>query len=86
MAIKKFKEMFDNKNVHKIAMREVQMLKMMKHENIVFLKEAFQRRGKLYLVFEYVEQNLLEILEKNPNGINVIFYIISDKFQAARNP
>jgi hypothetical protein len=33
--------MFDNKKVHKIAMREVQMLKLMKHENIVYLKEAF---------------------------------------------
>ena len=32
---------YNNKNVHKIAMREVQMLKLMKHENIVFLKEAF---------------------------------------------
>ena len=41
MAIKKFKELFDNKNVHKIAMREVKMLKMMKHDNIVYLKEAF---------------------------------------------
>ena len=43
VAIKKFKEMFDNKNVQKIALREVKMLKQMKHENIVYLKEAFQR-------------------------------------------
>ena len=52
-------------------MREVQMLKEMRHENIVHLKEAFQRRGKLYLVFEYVDRNLLEILEDNPNGLKV---------------
>jgi cyclin-dependent kinase-like len=54
----------------------------MKHENIVYLKEAFQRfyfynvdlslrRGKLYLVFEYVDKNLLEILEENTHGIEV---------------
>mmetsp|Transcript_21371 Transcript_21371/g.9859 ORF Transcript_21371/g.9859 Transcript_21371/m.9859 type:complete len:238 (+) Transcript_21371:1168-1881(+) len=42
---------------------------MMKHENIVSLKEAFRRKGKLYLVFEFVERNLLEVLELKPNGI-----------------
>jgi cyclin-dependent kinase-like len=46
---------------------------MLKHENIVQLKEAFRRKGKLYLVFEYVDQNLLELIEKNPNGLAVIF-------------
>jgi len=34
------------------------------------LKEAFRRKGKLYLVFEYVDKNLLEILEERPNGID----------------
>jgi len=37
-------------------MRELRMLKILKQENIVELKEAFRRRGKLYLVFEYVEK------------------------------
>jgi cyclin-dependent kinase-like len=34
--------------------------------------------NRLYLVFEYVEKNLLEILEENPNGLDldmVRFYI-----------
>ena len=34
------------------------------------MKEAFRRKGKLYLVFEYVDKNLLEILEERPNGID----------------
>ena len=42
-----------------------QVLKALKAENIVDLREAFTRRGKLYLVFEYVERNLLEVLESN---------------------
>jgi len=29
------------------------------------------RKGKLYLVFEYVEKNLLEVLEECPNGLEV---------------
>ena len=41
----------------------------LKHKNIVDLREAFRRKGKLYLVFEYVEKNLLEVLEDNPNGL-----------------
>lgn len=42
---------------------------MLKQPNIVSLKEAFRRKGKLYLVFEYVEKNLLEVLEEKPNGL-----------------
>lgn len=45
------------------------MLRMLRHPNIVCLKEAFRRKGKLYLVFEYVEKNLLEVLEDNPDGL-----------------
>jgi cyclin-dependent kinase-like len=39
------------------------MLRLLRHKNIVDLKEAFKRKGRIYLVFEYVEKNLLEILE-----------------------
>lgn len=51
-------------------MREVKMLRMLKHENVVQLKEAFKRKGRLYLVFDYVEKNLLEILEDRQNGLD----------------
>jgi len=43
-------------------MREVKILKMMNHPNIVELKEAFRKKGIVFLVFEYVENNLLEVL------------------------
>lgn len=32
-------------------MREVKVLKMLKHPNIVELKEAFRKKGIVYLVF-----------------------------------
>ena len=48
---------------------QVKILRMLQHENIVELREAFRRKGKLYLVFEYVEKNLLEILEQQPAGL-----------------
>jgi len=31
--------------------------------------EAFKRKGKLYLVFEFMDRNLLEVLEEKPDGL-----------------
>lgn len=73
MGIKKFKEPDDDEIAKKTIMREVRMLRMLKYKNIVTLKEAFKRKGRLYLVFEYVEKNLLEVLEENSVGIDVSF-------------
>lgn len=69
VAVKKFKESDDDENVRKTTLREVKMLRALRQENIVDLKEAFRRKQKLYLVFEYVDKNLLEILEANPQGL-----------------
>ncbi|NWU63231.1 CDKL5 protein, partial [Pterocles burchelli] len=59
----------ENEEVKETTLRELKMLRTLKQENIVELKEAFRRRGKLYLVFEYVEKNMLELLEEMPNGV-----------------
>lgn len=29
----------------------------------------FHRKNRLYLVFEYMEKNLLEVLEERPSGL-----------------
>uniref|UniRef100_A0A3P8QKY1 Cyclin-dependent kinase-like 5 n=1 Tax=Astatotilapia calliptera TaxID=8154 RepID=A0A3P8QKY1_ASTCA len=68
VAIKKFKDSEENEEVKETTLRELKMLRTLKQDNIVELKEAFRRRGKLYLVFEYVERNMLELLEEMPNG------------------
>ena len=47
------------------------MLRLLKHSNVVQLKEAFKRKGRIYLVFEFIEHNLLEILEQRPSGLEV---------------
>uniref|UniRef100_A0A8C2EBC9 Cyclin-dependent kinase-like 5 n=1 Tax=Cyprinus carpio TaxID=7962 RepID=A0A8C2EBC9_CYPCA len=59
---------WSNEEVKETTLRELKMLRTLKQDNIVELKEAFRRRGKLYLVFEYVEKNMLELLEELPNG------------------
>ena len=76
VGIKKFKEPDDDEIAKKTIMREVRMLRMLKYKNIVTLKEAFKRKGRLYLVFEYVEKNLLEVLEENSVGIDVSYFLI----------
>lgn len=77
----------DDEVVRKTTLREVKMLRSLRHDNIVTLLEAFRRKQKLvganlkqqtllelcqrqqalillqYLVFEYIEKNLLEVLE-----------------------
>lgn len=69
VAIKKFKESEEDDVVRKTTLREVKILRMLRHSNIVSLREAFRRKGKLYLVFEFVQRNLLEVLEEHPGGI-----------------
>jgi len=77
VAIKKFKETEDE-IVKKSMFRELKVLKILKHDNIVEFKEAFKKKGNLYLVFEYVERNLLELLQEHPKGLepNLIRTII----------
>ncbi len=70
VAIKKFKESDDDEVLRKTTLREVKLLRMLRHPNIVSLTEAFRRKTKLYLVFEYVERNLLEVLEEIPQGLD----------------
>ena len=69
VAIKKFKEVEDEL-VQKTMRRELKMLQTLKHPNIVDFQEAFIHKGNLFLVFEYVEKNLLELLEESPDGID----------------
>ena len=43
VAIKKFKEGEEDELAKKTIIREVKMLRLLKHKNIVLLKEAFKR-------------------------------------------
>lgn len=70
VAIKKFKESDEDEQVRKTSLREVRVLKQLRHDNVITLLEVFRRKGKLHLVFEYVEKTILEVLEKKPNGLD----------------
>nr|KAG5714477.1 hypothetical protein BaRGS_006923 [Batillaria attramentaria] len=69
VAIKKFVESEDDPLIKKIAMREIRMLKQLKHPNLVRLIEVFRRKKRLHLVFDYVDHTLLNELDRHPRGL-----------------
>lgn len=68
VAIKKFVESEDDPMIRKIALREIRLLKNLKHPNLVNLMEVFRRKRRLHLVFEFCERTVLSELERYPRG------------------
>ncbi|XP_023011715.1 cyclin-dependent kinase-like 1 isoform X1 [Leptinotarsa decemlineata] len=68
VAIKKFAESEEDPLIRKIALREIRLLKNLKHPNLVNLIEVFRRKRRLHLVFEYCERTVLNELERYPRG------------------
>eukprot|EP00039_Didymoeca_costata_P008175 m.108781 g.108781 ORF g.108781 m.108781 type:complete len:410 (-) comp13979_c0_seq4:1340-2569(-) len=69
VAIKKFLETEEDPQIRKIALREVRMLKQLRHGNLVNLQEVFRRKRKLHLVFEFIDRTVLDELDANPSGL-----------------
>jgi len=66
VAIKKFKKKYTSWDECK-NLREVKSLVNLKHDNIVKVKEMIRVEDILYLVFEFLEKNLYELM-KNRQG------------------
>ncbi|XP_060030986.1 cyclin-dependent kinase-like 1 isoform X3 [Erinaceus europaeus] len=69
VAIKRFLESEDDPVIKKIALREIRMLKQLKHPNLVNLIEVFRRKRKLHLVFEYCDHTVLHELDRYQRGV-----------------
>lgn len=67
VAIKKFAESEDDPLIRKIALREIRLLKNLKHPNLINLLEVFRRKRRLHLVFEFCERTVLNELERSVN-------------------
>ena len=78
VAIKRYSENDSDPIIRKIAMREVRMLRQLKHPNLIQLIEVFRRRRILHLVFDYCELTVLDVIEKYTNNcpLNLIRKII----------
>ncbi|XP_009096729.1 cyclin-dependent kinase-like 2 [Serinus canaria] len=71
VAVKKFLESDDDAAVRKIALREIKLLKQLRHENLVNLLDVCKRKKRWYLVFEFVDHTVLSDLEDSPNGLDL---------------
>ncbi|XP_056643382.1 cyclin-dependent kinase-like 2 isoform X1 [Diorhabda sublineata] len=69
VAIKKFLETEEDATIRKMALREIRMLKRLKHENLVTMIEVFRHKKRFYLVFEYLHGTVLDELDKMPGGL-----------------
>ena len=64
VAIKQFKGKEDY-----ATKREIETLSKLKHPNIINLREVFREQGKLHMVFEFLETDLLNALDNYPKGM-----------------
>ncbi|KAK2654355.1 hypothetical protein Ddye_014211 [Dipteronia dyeriana] len=62
VAIKKLIRQKLNSREECLSLREIKSLRILKHPNIVSLKKLFKINTRLFLVFEYMECNLLQVM------------------------
>lgn len=73
VALKKIRLEADDEGVPSTAMREISLLKeLSSHPNVVYLYDVIHERKKLYLVCEFVDQDLKKCMEKTPQRIDVL--------------
>ena len=66
VAIKKFKDKdTENPVIKKVIVRELRALRALSHPNIVSLRDAFKQSERLFLVFEFCDQSLLDLQGKS---------------------
>jgi len=63
VALKKIKLENEDEGIPSTAIREISILKQLKHPNIVNLKELVHGEKKLYLIFEYLDHDLKKFLD-----------------------
>ena len=64
MALKKIRLEKEDDGVPSTAIREISLLKGLKHLNIVELKEVLYSEDKLYLIFEYCDYDLKKYMRQ----------------------
>lgn len=65
VALKKIRMEHEDEGVPSTAIREISLLKELDHVNVVKLREILHGDDKLYLIFEFAEQDLKKCLEIN---------------------
>eukprot|EP01029_Cantina_marsupialis_P016397 TRINITY_DN36492_c0_g2_i4.p1 TRINITY_DN36492_c0_g2~~TRINITY_DN36492_c0_g2_i4.p1 ORF type:complete len:312 (+),score=85.48 TRINITY_DN36492_c0_g2_i4:49-936(+) len=69
VALKKIRLKAEDEGIPSTAIREISLLKELKHPNIVMLYDVVHTERKLILVFEYLDQDLKQYLDHCDGGL-----------------
>ena len=69
VALKKIRLENEDEGIPSTAIREISILKQLKHPNIVELKDLIHGEKKLYLIFEFLDHDLKKFLDLNLNPL-----------------
>jgi serine/threonine protein kinase len=69
VALKKIRLENEDEGIPSTAIREISILKQMKHPNIVNLVDLIHGEKKLYLVFEFMDYDLKKFLDQNGQAL-----------------
>eukprot|EP00667_Euglena_gracilis_P012457 EG_transcript_12795 len=70
IALKKIRLETEDEGVPSTAIREISILKELQHPNIVGLTDVISHAKKLYLVFEHLDQDLKQLMNKRKQGLS----------------
>ncbi|XP_013784754.1 cyclin-dependent kinase 2-like isoform X1 [Limulus polyphemus] len=68
VALKKIRLETESEGVPSTAIREIALLKELDHNNVVRLLDVIHSEKKLYLVFEYLNQDLKKLMDSAPTS------------------
>lgn len=84
VAMKKIRLESDDEGIPSTAIREISLLKELKHPNIVSLLDVLMEESKLYLIFEYLTMDLKKFMDTlgsgklmNPSVVKCYLYQIT---------
>jgi serine/threonine protein kinase len=69
VALKKIRLENEDEGIPSTAIREISILKQLKHPNIVEFKDLIHGEKKLYLIFEFLDHDLKKFLDLNLNPL-----------------
>ncbi|KAL6764901.1 cyclin-dependent kinase-like 4-like protein [Haematococcus lacustris] len=69
VAVKQLNDDDANDLIRKTAVREARILKQLQHPHVVRLLELFRSKTRLYMVFEFMDQTILKLLEGKARGL-----------------
>lgn len=85
VAMKKIRLESDDEGIPSTAIREISLLKELKHPNIVSLLDVLMEESKLYLIFEYLTMDLKKFMDTlgsgklmNPSVVKCYLYQVSN--------